>query len=457
MGGSIGSKATDTWKPYSNEDRENHVKKVERFMAGLKDTSSESAKHEKLLKFMADNGIRQLGPPRIGIYAAKQRPEPLHCEINAWQQVLNIIYQESVQRKVFEQFLSVLAAPPKLKSVPEESTAPITGCGLQYLVPSLKEHFKDEKKRFNKISTRLIGEQAIAIAQYGYKLVDCLEYPEESPAERVKRFALGQIVLSLRNAGALFNKISATRAEILELEEVCKLYFNLLCLFYPSHVNVTCWTVGYAIPYHASKLFDAYNVGYGIISQQGKEAKHSAIKDDLNLSNRSNNVNESGKWWQVMRANYVKSVYLPEHQPVPQTYKSHFKSRIPQHCVGQDVCNCGRMKQEGIDICKVCVESNDVMMSAEKMELTPQLLQIFKPCVCSKPGCGERFADQIDLNEHELLHERGDVSLTCKNPKEMSVAELKTELKKRNLSTGGRKDILVKRLESSLWVHTNYE
>lgn len=43
-------------------------------------------------------------------------------------------------------------------------------------------------------------------------------------------------------------------------------------------------------------------------------------------------------------------------------------------------------------------------------------------------------------------------SLSVKNPKEMSVSELKTELKKRNLSTGGRKDILVKRLESSLWV-----
>ena len=51
-----------------------------------------------------------------------------------------------------------------------------------------------------------------------------------------------------------------------------KLYFNLMCLFFPSHVNVTSWTVAYAIPYHALKLYNTYKVGYGIISQQAKEA-----------------------------------------------------------------------------------------------------------------------------------------------------------------------------------------
>ena len=37
---------------------------------------------------------------------------------------------------------------------------------------------------------------------------------------------------------------------------------------------------------------------------------------------RSNKSGPNGKWWQVMRANYIRNVYLPEHQPLPQTYKS---------------------------------------------------------------------------------------------------------------------------------------
>jgi hypothetical protein len=96
-------------------------------------------------------------------------------------------------------------------------------------------------------------------------------------------------MLYLRNACATFNKVSSTKPELLELDENCKLYFNLLCLFFPRHIKVTSWTVGYALPYHALKLYDMYGVGYGIISQQGKEAKHSAVKKDLGLSNRSNN------------------------------------------------------------------------------------------------------------------------------------------------------------------------
>ena len=60
---------------------------------------------------MAENGIRQLGPPRIGQFADKQRPEPLHCEISAWQQILSIIYLEFVKRGMFDVFIRVLGSP----------------------------------------------------------------------------------------------------------------------------------------------------------------------------------------------------------------------------------------------------------------------------------------------------------------------------------------------------------
>lgn len=289
IGGTIGYGTNDTWKPYTNLDRERHTKMVQKFEHSLKNDLSEKTRHEKKLQFMANNGIRQLGPPRIGVFADKQRPEPLHSEINAWQNVLNIIYQESLQRKLFDQFIKVLAAPQSSspKSDVEQNKSQVFGCGLSFLVPSVKEHFDDEKKRFNKIPTRLIGEQAIAIARYGYRLVDGLEFPDESSVQKIKRLALSRIVLYLRNACATFNKVLSTKTELLELEENCKLYFSILCLFFPNHVNVTCWTVGNALPYHALKLYDMYKVGYGIISQQGKEAKHSALKNDLDLSNRS--------------------------------------------------------------------------------------------------------------------------------------------------------------------------
>ena len=47
---------------------------------------------------MADNGLRQLGIPRIGIYANLQKPEPLHLEINNWEHVIYVLYLEAVRK-----------------------------------------------------------------------------------------------------------------------------------------------------------------------------------------------------------------------------------------------------------------------------------------------------------------------------------------------------------------------
>ena len=142
------------------------------------------------------------------------------------------------------------------------------GCGLGYLASRVREHYNDESTRHNKLSVRFIGNQAIGLARYSYRLVDTLGYDNESEAQKIKRIALGKIGEYLRNAGGP------------ELKEVCGMYFNLISLFFPSSINVTTWTVGYAIPYHASLLFKQYKVGYDIVSLQAKGAKHSGVKED---------------------------------------------------------------------------------------------------------------------------------------------------------------------------------
>ena len=47
---------------------------------------------------------------RIGIFAKWQHLEPIHCEINAWQHLLNIIYWVAVQRGIFTKFIDILSA-----------------------------------------------------------------------------------------------------------------------------------------------------------------------------------------------------------------------------------------------------------------------------------------------------------------------------------------------------------
>lgn len=76
----------------------------------------------------------------------------------------------------------------------------------------------------------------------------------------MKRQALGKAAEHLRNAGTRFNKVDTNLREVEQINENLTTYFNLLSLFYSSSVNITVWTVAYAIPYHASLLFEKYNM-----------------------------------------------------------------------------------------------------------------------------------------------------------------------------------------------------
>ena len=106
MGGSTGVGKDDTWKPSTMEMRTSNTEKVNNFIASLPPNLSEKNKNSRKLQFMTENGIRQLGLPRIGHFADKLRPEPMHCEINTWQH-----YIEAVKRGKFDHFVFALAAP----------------------------------------------------------------------------------------------------------------------------------------------------------------------------------------------------------------------------------------------------------------------------------------------------------------------------------------------------------
>jgi hypothetical protein len=318
MGGTIGNDVSCTSQPFTQQSRERDLAKLESFRRTLP-KRSEVQTHKKELEFMAANGMRQLGEPRIGIYANLQRPEPMHNEINAWQHLLNLLYKEALQRQCVDLFLNILASPAKTtgntfqnqsgtqssstdneQTNSEGSALVQTGCGLAFIANRIREHYNDKCHQSNNLTIRLIGKQAIALAKHSYRLVDMLEAGGESEAQKLKRLALGKIAQYLRNAGTLFNKVVTNKNELDQLKDYLSQYFNLLALFFPTSVNVTVWTMAYAIPYHASILFDSYAIGLGIISLQAKESKHAGRKHDLSLTNRSKSTGSLGKWWQVM-------------------------------------------------------------------------------------------------------------------------------------------------------------
>ncbi len=121
MNGRIGFDDCSTWKPYNSEMREKHLSMVGAFVNSLPKSLNDKTLHARKLAFMAENGIRQLGKPRIGIFADRVRPDPLHCEVNAWQHILDLLYSESIRRNRFEKFIEILSAPVGIEAVDHES------------------------------------------------------------------------------------------------------------------------------------------------------------------------------------------------------------------------------------------------------------------------------------------------------------------------------------------------
>ncbi len=122
MGGSIGYSSADLWKAYDSSDQEKHISMVSSYLASPPKSLTASTLHTKKLVFMAEHGIHQLGSPRIGLFADRVKPDPLHCEINPWQHVLGLIYSESVRQCGFDKF--VQTAPVGVR--PHVSTPPGT-------------------------------------------------------------------------------------------------------------------------------------------------------------------------------------------------------------------------------------------------------------------------------------------------------------------------------------------
>ena len=349
---------------------------------------------------------------------------------------------EAIRRNKFQSFFQVLKSPINDPQNP--------GCGLKYIAKSILEQYQIENKRMNVLEVRLIGSQAINLAQYGFRLVDSLWLENSTEAELIKFYALSLICTKLRDIGGLMNRVKVNQSYVDDLSKICKIYFNLFALYFPTKCQSTVWTLGYVVPFHAGELYENYKIGFGVLSMQGKESLHSSLKQQLrNETNRSKDEN-SNKWHQIMRSSFVRTFYLPYHFPIPPQYHSHYRSRRAFVEEGS-YCDCSReLKDRDDGVCSMCHESGYVLESAIVGKMSENIVKALKPIECSI--CKERFSDVSVLNHHEKIHSSHGTQQNPKTliPQKMSVTELKKALKDMNKSTTGNKDVLCRRLEGLL-------
>ena len=98
------------WRIPNIESQKSEIEKLETFKRTLSVDITDELKHKKCLAFMSENGLRQIGEPRIGLFADRIKPDPLHLEVNNWTHCLNILYFEATRRDRFSQVCSTLKA-----------------------------------------------------------------------------------------------------------------------------------------------------------------------------------------------------------------------------------------------------------------------------------------------------------------------------------------------------------
>ena len=238
----------------------------------------------------------------------------------------------------------------------------------------------------------MIGAQAILVAKNSLRIIDSFVTPDQSKFEIYVLSALSKICETLRSIGTLINRIEVTNNHINELEEMCNLYFNFFALFFREYCQSTVWTLAYAVSYHDKLLYQKYGVGYGILTMQGKEAKHAAIKQELKTcSNLSLSESDTNKWHQLMHGNYIRCFYLPFHYPI-QLYQPHYDLRNPK--VSGKVCGWYRQIPDDFETCQSCYVATDYLQCIKREGRIPDIvMNVMKPVACEQ--CKQRFTDCI--------------------------------------------------------------
>ena len=142
-------------------------------------------------------------------------------EINAWEHILDLMYKEAIYIGVFQQFIETL------KNSPKEG-----GCGLSFISRGIEEHYASEKTHNNKLSARLLGEQAIKLAHNSFRLIDGLYLNSKGASSKIQCLALSKITECLRDIGAMISRVNVGDDYPREVQNICTLFCFSLFLGY---------------------------------------------------------------------------------------------------------------------------------------------------------------------------------------------------------------------------------
>ena len=345
--GTFGIDSTCTWKPWSYDQRVKVAKLVDKYKQTTVVNKPLKQQRNLVTKFIASKHSRQEFEPVLGPVVHKAKCEPLHLGNNCWQ-----VWNKEVMT------IALTRTNPDA-SIVTVYQLPFECCFRKYLravrnkVKSHKLYKKivkwfREKRKEKSFECRFTGEETRKFCSNFMDVIEAVISPNDTEGRNARLYALAFSGLRLRNACSLMNRVTDINQKgIDDLQKSCQEYFICSSLFSTS-VTLSMWTVGLCAPYHSRSLFSAFQVGLGINTMQGREAKHQKLATYAEFSLPKE------RWEKVFLHEHMSLIWLRQQNPHLVKYSKSKLQYIPKRCYTREFCFCGLPKRQDETGCKYC-------------------------------------------------------------------------------------------------------
>ena len=149
---------------------------------------------------------------------------------------------------------------------------------LVFRVVKVKKWFNETQGNGQDLQYRFTGKDSRLLCHNFMRLIKWLSSESDPHQQRKTVLIFAYLGLRLRDCVSLFSRFDITVEQLTELSINARDYYGVNALFLPTSVNPTVWTIGHIIPAHTTELHDKYGQGLGIVTMEGREAKHIALK-----------------------------------------------------------------------------------------------------------------------------------------------------------------------------------
>lgn len=360
------------WKPWKYEERIKIANEVDKFKKSLSEKQlKEKQFRSKVTEFIARKKSRQEFVPLIGKLIDLAHVEPLHIKNNAWQYFFKGVLKEAVGKSNLPDSCKKFADIPNDSIVSRVVTALKFEVKAKCLARKVKKWYDETQGKGQDLQYRFTGKDSRLLCHNFMRLIKWLSSENDSHQQRKTVLIFAYLGLRLRDCVSLFSRFDITVDQLTELSISARDYYRVNALFLPTSVNPTVWTIGHIIPAHTKELHEKYGQGLGIVTMEGREAKHIALKK------LSENTFYKRRWYEIFKHEFVMLVWLPEQGFNLSTYK-HTAVYIPDRVFSDPrFCYCNLEKASPTD--EKCTFCGDPIMkfiqqSVEQGKVLPQLL-----------------------------------------------------------------------------------